>query len=113
MRNKNSVKQLGKSKDQREALIKSQVKDLIKNGYLRTTKTRARVVSAKFDSLMAFVDVKNSKQINEYLQDWELTKEMMQLPTNGQKSGFVNLTKIKNRAGDNAEVVLVELIKNK
>lgn len=113
MRKKNSVKKLGKSKDQREAMVRSQVKDLIKNGYLRTTKMRAKVVSSKIDSLLAFADVKNEKQLEEYLRDRELTKKLLEYPTEGKKSGFVNLTKIKNRAGDNSEVVLIELIKSK
>lgn len=85
MRNKNSVKQLGKAKNQRDALIKSQVKDLVRNGHLKTTKIRARVVSAKIDSLMAFVDVKNSKQINEYLQDRELTEKLLKFPHRRKK----------------------------
>ncbi len=110
MNKKNSVKHLGRPTDERNALVKSQVKDLLSHGYLKTTKSRARAISQRIDSLLAFVEEKNVKQVEEYLGKGELCNKVMSLPTNGKKYGFTSVTTIKNRAGDNAELVLVELL---
>lgn len=110
MNKKNSVKHLGKPTDQRNALIKSQVKDLFLHGYLKTTKARARAISQKVDALIAFVDEKNEKMISSYMQDTRLSEKVMKLQTDGKKSGFTSITTIKSRPGDRAELVLVELL---
>jgi large subunit ribosomal protein L17 len=110
MNKKNGVKHLGKSTSQRNALVKSQVKDLLSRGYIKTTKARARAISQKVDSLLAFVEEKNDKKVREYLVDDKLSAKVMTLPTSGRKYGFTSVTSIKSRAGDRAELVLVELL---
>lgn len=110
MKKQNSVKKLGKPAGQRNALIKSQVNDLFRSGYIKTTKARAKVVAGKVDSLMAFVDAKNEKSLSEYITDKNLLAKVCGLKTEGKKSGFVSVKTIKNRPGDNAELVLVELL---
>jgi len=110
MNKKNSVKHLGKPTDQRNALVKSQVKDFFKYGYLKTTKARAKAVAQKVDILMAFVEDKNLKKVGEYLSDKALSDKVSKLTLNGKKSGYTTITTLKNRAGDNAELVLIELL---
>lgn len=110
MKKQSSVKKLGKPAGQRNALIKSQVGDLLRNGHIKTTKARAKVVAQKVDTLLAFVDVKNTKEVQEYIADAKLVQKVIKLPTNGKRSGFVSMTTIKNRPGDNSELVLLELL---
>lgn len=109
MNKKNSVNHLGKPKDEREALIKSQVKSLLDHGYIRTTRARAKAVSQKIDTLMTYAVEKNQKSLVEYLNDRTLVEKIMKVDTKGKRSGFTTMVALKNRPGDNAEVVLVEL----
>lgn len=111
MNKKNSVIHLGKAKDQRDALVKSQVKDFFRNEYLKTTKTRAKAVIQKVDMLMASVADKNLKQVQDYLRDEELVNKLSKFDTSAKRSGWVFVTPVKNRPGDNAEVVLLEIAK--
>jgi len=110
MNKKNGVKHLGKATNQRNALVKSQVKDLLSRGHIKTTKARARAVSQKVDILLAFVEDKKEKEVREYLIDEKLSAKVMALPTSGRKYGFTSVTSIKSRSGDRAELVLVELL---
>ncbi len=110
MKKKNKVQKLGKAADQRNALIRSQVKDLLERGHIKTTKARAKVVSQRIDSILSFVVEGNSKSVKEFLMDKELFNKVMKFNVEGRKSGFVSLRAIENRSGDNAERVLVELL---
>lgn len=112
MYKKIGIKKLGKPADQRRALIKSQVKDLISRGYLRTTKARGKVVVQEFDKLVNLFINKNLKQVKEYLMDKDLVEKLKRINFGDRKTGFASITKLKNRAGDNAEIVLVEILRS-
>jgi large subunit ribosomal protein L17 len=111
MNKKNSVIHLGKAKNQRDALVKSQVKDFFQHGYIKTTKTRAKAVIQKVDILMAFVADKNLKEVTDYIRDDALVSKISKFDTSNKRSGWVYVTPIKNRPGDNSEVVLLEIAK--
>jgi large subunit ribosomal protein L17 len=111
MNKKNGVKKLGKSADQRRALVKSQVKDLIDRGYIRTTKQRAKVVVKVLNQLVSMVLDKRMKQVTEYLMSPSLERKLEKINFGERKTGVASMTTIKNRPGDNAEVVLVEILK--
>jgi large subunit ribosomal protein L17 len=110
MNKKSGVNKLGKPADQRNALIKSQVKDLLERGHIKTTKQRARAVAQRVDILIAFAVDKNGKSIQEYLTNEALTKKVLAFNTEARRSGFTSITAIKGRSGDNAELVLIELL---
>ena len=110
MYKKKSISKLGKPKDQREALIKSQVRDLITNGFIKTTKARAKAVSRQFDILMDFVAKNNERELNRYLTNSDVVSKIMKVKVNDHKAGYTGSTVIKSRAGDNAELVLVEIL---
>lgn len=111
MYKKIGVKKLGKPADERKALVKSQVKDLIGRGYIKTTKARAKVVVGELDHLISLVLSKKSKLVGEYLMDTNLQTKLEKMNFGERKTGFASMTTIKNRPGDNAEVVLIELLK--
>lgn len=110
MYKKNSVRKLGKPADERNALIRSQLKDLIKNGHISTTKARGKEVIKKLDSLMSDIVDNKLKGVKEYIGDDMLIGKLSKIPTK-KKSGNVTMVEVKNRAGDNSEKVLIELIK--
>lgn len=111
MNKKKGVKKLGKPAGERNAMIRSQVKDLIERGHIKTTKPRAKQVIRKLDQLISFVQKKNLKQVSEFLNDEALERKLQKIDFGERKTGFTNLIEIKNRSGDNAELVLVELLK--
>jgi len=111
MYKKVGIKKLGKPADERRALIKSQVKDLISRGYIRTTKARAKVVVKEFDQLVTLLVNNKIKQLSEYLMDKNLQEKLTKIDFGDRKTGFSTMTTIKNRPGDNAEIVLIEILK--
>lgn len=110
MYKKKGVSKLGKPAGERNALIKSQVKDLLKNGFIRTTKARGKAVVRKLDSLMSDVTDKKMKTVSEYIADSALEEKVSKMELKGKRSGFATIREIKNRPGDNSEQVLIELI---
>ena len=110
MYKKKGVSKLGKPAGERNAMIRSQVKDLLMNGYIRTTKARGKAVVRKLDSLLAFVTDKKMKEVSEYIGDERLESKIVKMDLKGKKSGFATVVQIKNRPGDNSEKVLIELI---
>lgn len=110
MKKQSSVRKLGLPKGEREALIKSQVKDLLQNGHLKTTKSRAKVVAQHVDSLLGHAANNNVKCVEEYLVSKTLVSKVSSLNFENQKTGFVSMRTVKNRPGDNAELVLLELL---
>lgn len=111
MYKKKSVRKLGKPADQRKALLKSQVKDLIERGFIRTTKVRAKEVVKILGQLAHYAEEKNIKKLDEYLKNDLLVSRITKLNLSERKTGIATMIQIKNRPGDNAEQVLVELIK--
>jgi ribosomal protein L17 len=111
MNKKNGVKKLGKPAGERNAMIRSQVKDLIQRGHIKTTKARGKQVIRKFDQLIGMILAKNNKLVSEYLSDSKAEEQILKLNLGERKTGFATMIEIKNRAGDNAERVLIELIK--
>lgn len=111
MHKKNSVKKLGRPAGERVAMIRSQVKDLIERGHIKTTKAKAKQVIAQLDKLITAVKANRLKAVNEYLKDENLETKLGKINFGERKTGFASMITLKNRAGDNAELVLVELIK--
>ncbi len=111
MNKKSGVKKLGKPAGERNAMIRSQVKDLIDRGHIKTTKARARQVVRKLDQLVTMTLSSRTKIVIEYLSDNNLVNKLMKMNFGDRKTGFANMVEIKNRPGDNAELVLVELLK--
>ncbi len=112
MYKKKSVRKLGKPRDQRIALVRSQVKDLIGRGYLRTTEARAKEVVRALGILAHYVKSENKRMAEDYLRDERLVLKLSSLDLNNRFTGLARMIKIGRRKGDNAEKVLVELIRN-
>ncbi len=111
MNKKSGVKKLGKPAGERNAMIRSQVKDLIERGHIKTTKARAKQVVRKLDQLITMVLEKKTKTVSEYLADKDSEAKLLKLSFGDRKTGFASMIPVKNRPGDNSELVLVELLK--
>jgi ribosomal protein L17 len=110
MYKKIGVKKLGRPAGERNALIKSQLRDLIERGHIKTTKAKAKVVMQKLDQMVVKVLENNFKEVNEYFGNQELSQILSKYNFGERKNGFASMVSIKSRAGDKAELVLVELL---
>lgn len=110
MKKGNKVQKLGRRTDQREALVKSQVKDLIERGSIKTTLTRSKAVSRQVDILMDYVIKKNDNKLWNYLTKKELIEKLKKIDTTKKTTGFCTRIKMGPRKGDKAELVLMELV---
>ena len=109
---------LNRPADQRKALVRNLVTSLFLYGKVKTTVAKAKALASEAEHLIT--KIKNQKE------DHNAIKEAMRVVTteassrnlieyaqkSDRNSGYTRSTKIGYRAGDNALMVLVELIPN-
>lgn len=106
-------KMSGKKPSHRNAIIKSQLIELIRHGHLQTTKSKARILKAEFDKLVNTAKANNEtsrRQVMATLNN-ELTVEKLYSKVLGQlsdsNSGYTKSANTLPRKGDNAPQVIV------
>lgn len=85
---------------------------------LKTTEKKAKFIVPMIDKLINTVNVKDEMNAIRYVMTYLFTKESslelfknVAIKYKGKKtSGFTRITPIKHRDGDNAKLVLLELI---
>lgn len=119
MRHRMGGRKFGLPSDQRRALLKGLVRSLFIFQKIKTTETRAKdvriiaerlITSARVDSLHS------RRQVNRYLTDETLTRHLFTVIAPEFKEtpgGYTRLTKIGQRRGDAARIVLLELATDK
>lgn len=116
MRHNKAKKILGRTHNQRKALIRSLLNSLIKHGSIVTTKAKSKVIKSNFDKLAARLTRDNS------LHRLRLTISSLAHPANAlrlkeailpllkdKKSGFLKSSNLGVRRGDAAELVRLSL----
>lgn len=117
MRHSKRLKKLGLPKSHRESLLKNLTASLILHGRIRTTLSRAKVLSGRFDRLINLIQRKEPRETIRILPKYctietackKLLKELKP-KYEKRKSGFTRLTRIGMRKGDNAKLVQIELV---
>lgn len=117
MRHRKKVKRLGLRKDHRESLLKNLVASLVLNGSLRTTRSRAKALSARFAKLMRHIQKKEKREairiIPRYCFGEQASRKLVgefKVKYESRTSGFTRITPVGMRKGDNAHLVKIELI---
>ena len=118
MRKKIYGRQLSRERGSRKALFRSLIRGLVLNGKITTTKAKAKAVQPELDKIMNLVS-KNNLASKRYViarlgNDKEVFKLLFkkyQKLASSRNSGFSRITKLPTRRGDNAETVILELIK--
>ncbi len=116
MRHRNTKASLNKPADQRRAMVRNLVTSLFLYGKVQTTDARAKALVSEAETLIT--KAKKQKEafnsirvLEQFLFQKEASKNAMEFIGKTKKtSGFTRSTKIKNRAGDSALIVQVELI---
>ena len=115
MRHRCRVPLLSKPADQRRALLRSLTTELIRNGRIKTTKTRARAVRSEADRMITLAkdgSLASRRQALGYLFDKQLVHALFEQATSrygDRNGGYTRIIRTVHRRGDNAEMAIIEL----
>lgn len=109
-------RKLGRSSDQRKAMLRAMVTYLLENGKIETTVTRAKEVRAAAEKMITLGKTNNlhsKRQVFAYITKEEVIKKLFEeispkfADVNG---GYTRIIKIGPRRGDAAEMAIIELL---
>lgn len=110
------TRKLGKTTDQRRAMLRQQVTDFLKTGKMETTVTRAKEIAPLAEKMIT-LGKKNTlatrrQAIAFITQEDVVTKVFKELaPQYAERNGgYTRITKIGPRRGDAAEMAVLELV---
>ncbi len=117
MRHRNKKAILNRPADQRKALIRNLVTSLFLHGKVKTTEAKAKALMSEAEKLITKVkgkdDMNAIRESMRIVTTEESSRNLIKFVKETKKtSGYTRNTKIGYRAGDNALMVLVELIPN-
>lgn len=111
------TRKLGKTTDQRRAMLRQQVTDFLANGKMETTVTRAKEIAPLAEKMIT-LGKKNTlatrRQALAFITKEDVvTKVFKELaPQYAERNGgYTRITKIGPRRGDAAEMAIIELVK--
>ena len=119
MRHRVNTKNLGRSTSYRRATLKSLVRALLLHERIITTRRRAKLVQREVEPLLSMAregSLNSKRRVYQYLCDHELVKELFGKIAplfKERSSGFTRVVFLKNRRGDNAKLVILELTEKK
>lgn len=110
------TRKLGKPTDQRMAMLRQQVTDLLDNGRMETTITRCkeiRPLTEKMITLGKKGGLANYRQAMSFVTREDVAKKLFDeiAPKYAERNGgYTRITRIGPRRGDAAEVAVIELV---
>ena len=115
MKKKVFGKKLGRERDSRRALFRSLIRSLVKHGKIKTTKAKAKSMLPSLEKLISKAKtgtVANKRLVYSRLGNDRQTADFLfgqaAKSFSTRKSGFVRVTNLPRRKGDNAEMVTME-----
>ena len=102
------TRKLGKSTDQRMAMLRQQVTDFLDKGRMETTISRAKEIT-----LGKAADLASYRQMNSFITREDVAKKVKDeiAPKYAERNGgYTRITRIGVRRGDAAEVAVIELV---
>ena len=109
-------RKLGRPTAHRKAMLRNQVTDLLREGRITTTITRAketRRMAEKMITLGKRGDLHARRQALAYIYDEDVVTELFDniAPKYAERNGgYTRLLKLGQRRGDTAEMVFLELV---
>lgn len=112
-----AYRKLGRDNKHRRSLLANQVKDIIANGKITTTETRAKEVRKFVDKMITYGKngtlVSRRKALAFLQNDTEAVKKVFDelAPRYKERNGgYTRITKLTERKGDDALMVIIELV---
>ncbi len=115
MRHRCRVPQLGRPADQRRALLRTLTTELIRNGRITTTKTRAKAVRSEAERIITLAkdgSLSARRTAMGYLYDKQLVHALFEQVGSrygDRNGGYTRILRTVRRRGDNAEMAIIEL----
>ena len=110
------TRKLGRTSDQRTAMLRAMVTFLLENGKIETTVTRAKEVRSmaeKYITLAKNDSLANKRQALAFITKEDVVKKLFNEIAPKYKDvngGYCRITKTGPRRGDAAEMAIIELI---
>lgn len=108
---------LNRDTTNRKALFKSLVSALIQVGEIKTTETKAKAIKGLADRLIHRAQegsINTRRLLGRFFGRRDIVNHLVDVVApamNDRVSGYTRITKLGKRAGDNATMVKVELVK--
>ena len=110
------TRKLGKTTDQRKAMLRQQVTDFLDNGRMETTITRAKEIAPLAEKMITLGkkgDLAAYRQALAFITREDVAKKVFDeiAPKYAERNGgYTRVTRIGTRRGDAAEMAVIELI---
>jgi len=110
------TRKLGKTSEQRKAMLRQLVTDLLRNGKIETTFCRAKEVqpvAEKMITLGKHGGLANYRKALSFITDEDVANKLFKeiAPKyEDRKGGYTRVTRIGERRGDAAEMAVIELV---
>ena len=110
------TRKLGKTTDQRMAMLRQQVTDLLDTGRMETTVTRAKEIAPLAEKMITLgknKDLANYRQALSFITREDVAKKLFDetAPKYADRNGgYTRIVRIGPRRGDAAEMAVIELV---
>jgi len=110
------TRKLGKSTDQRMAMLRQQTTDLLDKGRMETTLTRAKEIAPMAEKMITLgkeKDLASYRQMLSFLTREDVAKKVkdeLSAKYADRNGGYTRITRIGARRGDAAEMAVIELL---
>ena len=115
--NKKSGMKLGTDASHTKAIKKGLVASLLANDRIKTTVQRAKAIRPDVDKVVTWAkkgDLHSRRLAIAKVGDAEIVREVFEKAAQGmwadRNGGYTRIMKLGNRKGDNAEVVIIEMV---
>ena len=109
-------RKLGRSSAHRKAMLRNLVTDLLREGRITTTDTRAKEARRQAEKMITLAkrgDLHSRRQVLAYVYDESVVTKLFDeiAPKyEDRQGGYTRILKLGPRKGDNAELVFLELV---
>ena len=110
------TRKLGKTTDQRRAMLRQQVTDFLDKGRMETTYTRAKEISPLAEKMISLGKKKDLAAYREalaFITREDVAKKVfaeVSKKYEDRSGGYTRVTRIGPRRGDAAEMAVIELV---
>ena len=110
------TRKLGKTTDQRRAMLRQQVTDFLDLGRMETTFTRAKEISSMAEKMISLgkkKDLAAYRQALSFITREDVAKKTFDeiaVKYADRQGGYTRVTRIGPRRGDAAEMAVIELV---
>lgn len=110
------TRKLGKTTDQRKAMLRQQVTDLLDKGRMETTISRAKEIAPLTEKMITLgkkKDLAAYRQALSFITREDVAKKVFDTIAPGyaeRNGGYTRITRIGTRRGDAAEMAVIELV---